>query len=113
MRAGGCAVLRSELVQMIKERHADFTTREAELIVTAFFDAIVRQLQADGRVELRGFGMFTTRAREARQARNPRTGEGVKVPAKRVTYFRPGKELRERLNADAPADVEYDDVLAA
>ena len=78
-------MLRSELVQMIKERHADFTTREAELIVTAFFDAIVRQLQADGRVELRGFGMFTTRAREARQARNPRTGEGVKVPAKRVT----------------------------
>lgn len=105
-------MLRSELVQMIRERHADFTAREAEHIVATFFDAIVKQLQADGRVELRGFGMFTTRGREARQARNPRTGEGVKVPAKRVTYFRPGKELRERLNADAPVDVEYD-VLAA
>lgn len=66
--------------------------------VAAFFDVIAERLAADGRVELRGFGAFSTRARSERLGRNPRTGESVDVQAKRVPYFKPGKEMRARLN---------------
>ena len=62
------------------------------------FDSITGQLAESGRVELRGFGAFSTRSRDARVGRNPRTGEPVEVSAKRVPYFKPGKEMRERLN---------------
>src|SRR3546814_16841542 len=63
-----------------------------------FFDEITARLADDGRVELRGFGAFSTRARDARTGRNPRTGETVDVDAKRVPSFTPGKEMRARLN---------------
>ena len=69
-----------------------------EAAVAAFFDAIIERLAADGRVELRGFGAFTTRARDPRAGRNPRTGELVDVSAKRVPFFKPGKELKERVD---------------
>lgn len=65
-----------------------------------FFEEIAQRLAEGGRVELRGFGTFSTRERDARTGRNPRTGETVDVPAKRVPYFKPGKEMRERLNPD-------------
>jgi len=64
----------------------------------AVFDSITDQLAQGGRVELRGFGAFSTRQRDARVGRNPRTGDPVSVNAKRVPYFKPGKEMRERLN---------------
>jgi len=64
-----------------------------------FFEEITSRLAEGGRVELRGFGTFSTRQREARTGRNPRTGEAVSVPAKKVPYFKPGKEMRERLNS--------------
>jgi integration host factor subunit beta len=66
-------------------------------IVDLVFKNIVECLADGGRVELRGFGAFTTRARAARTGRNPRTGDEVEVPAKRVPHFKPGKEMRERL----------------
>jgi integration host factor subunit beta len=91
-------VIRSELVQKLTEDHPDLTAREIERVVTAFFDSIIDRLQRDGRVELRGFGAFSTRDRDARKGRNPRTGAAVDVAAKRVPYFKPGKEMRERLN---------------
>ena len=91
-------MIRSELVQQLCEDHPDLTVKEIERVVSAFFDSIIDQLQAGGRVELRGFGAFSTRERQARTGRNPRTGEAVDVPAKRVPYFKPGKEMRERLN---------------
>lgn len=91
-------MIRSELVQKLCADHPDLTTREIERVVTAVFDAITNQLQNGGRVELRGFGAFSTRERDARKGRNPRTGETVDVAAKRVPYFKPGKEMRERLN---------------
>ena len=69
-------------------------------MVAAFYDSIIDQLQGGGRVELRGFGAFSTRARDARRGRNPRTGEPVDVDAKRVPYFKPGKEMRARLNVE-------------
>ena len=93
-------MIRSELVQQIASEHPDLTAAEIETLVTTFFDEIAAQLARGGRVELRGFGAFSTRARDARTGRNPRTGEPVSVDAKRVPYFKPGKEMRARLNVE-------------
>ena len=94
----GDFMIRSELVQKLCSDFPDLTQREVENVVTAIFDSITDQLANGGRVELRGFGAFSTRQRDARVGRNPRTGESVDVDAKRVPYFKPGKEMRERLN---------------
>jgi integration host factor subunit beta len=91
-------MIRSELVQLLVQENPGLTVREVEKIVSIFFDEIVERLAADGRVELRGFGAFSTRGRDGRTGRNPRTGETVDVEAKRVPYFKPGKEMRARLN---------------
>jgi len=91
-------MIRSELVQLLAEQNPDLAPRDIEAIVATFFDEITKRLAAGGRVELRGFGAFSTRARDARTGRNPRTGELVDVTAKRVPYFKPGKEMRLRLN---------------
>ena len=91
-------MIRSELVQRLTDAHRDLTPREVEMIVSTFFNEITDRLAAGGRVEIRGFGAFSTRARDARTGRNPRTGEAVNVDAKRVPYFKPGKEMRHRLN---------------
>jgi integration host factor subunit beta len=93
-------MIRSELVAIVAESNPHLTMRDVENIVSTIFDEITNALSAGRRVELRGFGAFSTRAREARTGRNPRTGTAVKVDAKRVPYFKPGKELRERLNVD-------------
>lgn len=91
-------MIRSELVQRLAEENSDLTLPEVEKIVDIFFSEITEQLARGGRVELRGFGAFTTRARDARTGRNPRTGEAVPIKAKKVPFFKPGKEIRERLN---------------
>ena len=91
-------MIRSELVQKLCSDFPDLTQREIEGVVSAIFDSITEQLARGGRVELRGFGAFSTRQRDARIGRNPRTGKSVDVDAKRVPYFKPGKEMRERLN---------------
>jgi integration host factor subunit beta len=91
-------MIRSELVQKLAEENQELTLQEIERVVDLFFREIIDRLAAGGRVELRGFGAFSTRAREARTGRNPRTGESVPVQAKRVPYFKPGKEMRDRLN---------------
>ncbi|OSZ63264.1 integration host factor subunit beta [Sphingomonas sp. IBVSS1] len=92
-------MIRSELVAIVAEQNPHLTVRDVEAIVTTIFDEITDALAEGRRVELRGFGAFSTRAREARTGRNPRTGTAVEVDAKRVPYFKPGKELREKLNA--------------
>lgn len=69
-----------------------------ERVVDLFFAEIATRLANGGRVELRGFGAFSTRVRDARTGRNPRTGECVQVPAKRMVHFKPGKEMRDNLN---------------
>lgn len=94
----GVMMIRSELVQKLCTDFPDLTQREVEGVVSAIFDSITDQLAKGGRVELRGFGAFSTRHRDGRVGRNPRTGEAVSVDAKRVPYFKPGKEMRERLN---------------
>jgi integration host factor subunit beta len=96
-------MIRSELVQKLCTDFPDLTQREVEGVVSAIFDSITDQLAQGGRVELRGFGAFSTRQRDARVGRNPRTGEAVSVNAKRVPYFKPGKEMRERLNLNGGA----------
>lgn len=91
-------MIRSELVEFLSNENPGLSSREIELIVNVFFDRIVERLAEGGRVELRGFGAFSTRARSGRVGRNPRTGTAVEIDAKRVPYFKPGKEIRLRLN---------------
>jgi integration host factor subunit beta len=91
-------MIRSELLQALARDNPELRAEEIEQVVEIFFDEIAARLAEGGRVELRGFGAFSTRQRESRLGRNPRSGEAVAVPAKRVPYFKPGKEIRERLN---------------
>ncbi|OCC23911.1 integration host factor subunit beta [Croceicoccus estronivorus] len=93
-------MIRSELVEALARDNPELRADEVEQVVQIFFDEIAQRLAEGGRVELRGFGAFSTREREARKGRNPRTGTAVDVPAKRVPYFKAGKEIRERLNTD-------------
>lgn len=91
-------MIRSELVQILANENPELSVADMDRLVSTIFDAITAQLANGGRVELRGFGAFSTRAREGRIGRNPRTGEAVEVAPKRVPYFKPGKEMRARLN---------------
>lgn len=93
-------MIRSELLQSLVADNPDLRPEEIEQVVDIFFEEITARLAEGGRVELRGFGTFSTRQREARSGRNPRTGDTVDVPAKRVPYFKPGKEMRARLNPE-------------
>jgi integration host factor subunit beta len=93
-------MIRSELLQALARENPGLRAEEIEKIVNVFFDEIAQRLAKGGRVELRGFGSFSTRQRDARKGRNPRTGESVDVPGKNVPYFKPGKEIRARLNSD-------------
>jgi integration host factor subunit beta len=94
------ALIRSELLALLEAENPGLRSDEIEKILDIFFDNVIERLAEGGRVELRGFGAFSTRSREPRKGRNPRTGEAVDVPAKRVPYFKPGKEMRARLNTD-------------
>jgi integration host factor subunit beta len=85
---------KAELVEEVA-RAAELNKRDAEVIVETVFDSIIGALNKGEKVELRGFGSFRTRERGPRRGRNPKTGEPVDVPAKRVPYFKPGKELKE------------------
>jgi integration host factor subunit beta len=91
-------MIRSDLVASVAKANPGLTLREIDRIVDQFFDSITEQLASGGRVEIRGFGAFSVREREGRIGRNPRTGDSVSVAPKRVPYFKPGKEVRERLN---------------
>lgn len=93
-------MIRSELLQAVARDNPALRPEEVEQLVAIFFDEISARLAEGGRVELRGFGAFSTRERDARKGRNPRTGAAVDVPSKRVPYFKPGKEIRRSLNAD-------------
>ncbi len=89
---------KSELVEIIANKQDQITRREAEVVVNTIFSAIGDALARKDRVELRGFGSFYTKQRNARVGRNPKTGDTVQVPAKVVPQFKPGKELRERVD---------------
>lgn len=89
---------KSELILRLAEKNPHLYHRDVERIVTAIFDEITSALSRGDRVELRGFGAFSVKKRDARIGRNPRTGESVRVAEKHVPFFKTGKQLRERLN---------------
>lgn len=91
---------KSDLIKRLADENPHLTQRDIEKIVSTVFDEVTDALARRDRVELRGFGAFSVREREARVGRNPRTGAEVSVPDKVVPYFKTGKELRERLNDD-------------
>lgn len=95
---------RSELLAEIAAANPHLLLRDVELIVHTIFDELTSALARGDRVELRGFGAFTVKKRDARAGRNPRTGETVAVEEKVVPFFKAGKELRERVNGTIPQD---------
>ena len=92
---------KAELVEDVA-RAAELTKKDAERLVEIVFESIIETLNQGEKIELRGFGSFRVRERGARRGRNPKTGDPVSIPAKRVPYFKPGKELKELINDDNP-----------
>lgn len=94
---------KAELVEEVA-RAAELTKKDSEVIVEEVFKNIIQALNRGEKIELRGFGSFRVRQRDARRGRNPKTGAPVDIPAKRVPYFKPGKELKELINIQADGD---------
>jgi integration host factor subunit beta len=88
---------KADLVEQVASE-AEMTKKDAEQLVEIIFDSIIGALNKGDKIELRGFGSFRVRQRDARKGRNPKTGTAVNIPAKRVAYFKPGKELKEVIN---------------
>jgi integration host factor subunit beta len=88
---------KAELVEAVS-KVSDLTRKHSEVIVDAVFSSIIDALHKGEKIELRGFGSFRIRRRDSRTGRNPKTGAGVLVPAKKVPHFKAGKELRELIN---------------
>ena len=97
MSRGG--MTKAELVEEVSEK-TGLPKKQAEIVVNTVFESIVETLKTGEKIELRGFGSFRIRQRDSRTGRNPKTGDKVEVPAKRIPYFKPGKELRELLNTE-------------
>lgn len=97
---------KSELIQRLAERNPHLFLRDIEKIVDTVFDEISDAMADGDRVELRGFGAFSVKHRDARTGRNPRTGETVKVEAKRLPFFKTGKALHEKLNETPKDDLQ-------
>lgn len=88
---------KADLVERVA-KETEMTKKDAEKLVEVIFSSIVDTLNRGEKIELRGFGSFRVRERNARKGRNPKTGEPVDIPAKRVAYFKPGKDLKELIN---------------
>ena len=80
-------------------RRAELTRKDSEVIVETIFESVVRSLHAGDKIEIRGFGSFRTRHRKSRVGRNPKTGDRVEVPAKKIPFFKPSKELKDMVNS--------------
>ena len=97
------AMTKADLIDEVS-RLAELTRKDSEVIVETIFDSVVRSLRAGDKIEIRGFGSFRTRQRRPRVGRNPKTGERVEVPAKKIPFFKPSKELKDLVNeTTAPA----------
>ena len=92
---------KSELINRVAERLPYLTRKDAEIIVNTIFDSMVDALVDGDRIEIRGFGSFKVKNRGDREGRNPKTGESVRIPAKRMPFFKIGKELYERINQES------------
>ena len=89
---------KSDLVERLSEKLENITKKDCEVIVDSLLEKMTEALRRGGKIEIRGFGSFTIRIRKAKQGRNPKTGELVSIPEKRVPFFKAGKELREIIN---------------
>ena len=94
---------RSELIELMASQQNQLTTKDVELAVKLMIDHMAESLTSGGRIEIRGFGSFSLHYREARQGRNPKTGDAVELEGKYVPHFKPGKDLRERVNRSIKA----------
>ena len=97
---GSASMTKAALVEEVA-RVAELTKKHSEVIVETVFHSIIEALHRGEKIELRGFGSFRLRRREPRKGRNPKTGDRVEVPSKRVPYFKPGKELKELINLES------------
>lgn len=104
---------KSQLVDRIAQRAPHVPRREIESIVNTVFESMVDALKKEQRIEIRGFGSFAVKVRDAREARNPKTGEKVSVPRRLTPYFTVGKELRDRLNPEQTQAGEQQPVVDA
>ena len=93
---------KADLIEEVS-RVVEFTRKESEVIVEAIFDSVVKSLREGDKIKIRGFGSFRTRQRQSRIGRNPKTGARVDVPAKRIPYFKPSKELKDLVNQEVGA----------
>jgi integration host factor subunit beta len=93
---------KADLVEEVS-RVTELTRKDSEVIVDTLFDSVIKALKTGDKLEVRGFGSFRVRQRNARVGRNPKTGEKVEVPAKRVPYFKPSKELKDLINDEVTA----------
>ena len=98
----GMLMTKADLIDEVS-RLAELTRKDSEVIVETIFDSVVRSLRAGDKIEIRGFGSFRTRQRRPRVGRNPKTGERVEVPAKKIPFFKPSKELKDLVNESAAA----------
>jgi integration host factor subunit beta len=105
------SVTKAELVEEVS-RVSDLTKKHSEVIVDTVFKTIVDALHRGEKIELRGFGSFRLRRRQPRKGRNPKTGDRVDVPPKKVPYFKPGKELKDLINKAEAADPTADESLS-
>ena len=88
---------KADLIEEVS-RLAELTRKDSEVIVDTIFDSVVRSLRVGDKIEIRGFGSFRTRQRKPRVGRNPKTGDRVEVPAKKIPFFKPSKELKDMVN---------------
>ncbi|MEE9614391.1 MAG: integration host factor subunit beta [Thermodesulfobacteriota bacterium] len=89
---------RSELIEAVVSKVSNFTKKDIELIVETTFNSMAESLTRGEKIEIRGFGSFKVKERDGRQGRNPKSGEGIYIEAKKVPFFKAGKELKERVN---------------
>ena len=102
---------KADLVEEVA-RVSQLTKKHSEVIVNTVFQSIIEALNQDEKIELRGFGSFRIRHRRSRLGRNPKTGDRVAVPAKRIPYFKPGKELKDLINSEPKAETPAEPVSA-
>src|SRR5579859_7775482 len=101
----GAIMTKADLIDEVS-RLAELTRKDSEVIVETIFDSVVRSLRAGDKIEIRGFGSFRTRQRRPRVGRNPKTGERVDVPAKKIPFFKPSKELKDLVNEAAASTTQ-------
>jgi integration host factor subunit beta len=89
---------KSELIEKVVQAHGMLNMKVSEVLVNTIFDSIEEALKSGDKVEIRGFGSFTIRERTGREARNPKSGEIVRIPSKKTPFFKTGKDLKERVN---------------